>query len=158
MAACVFCGIVAGSEPARIRHVWDDVIAIDPLRPITNGHLLVLPRVHVPDATTDPEVSAGTMRAAAEIAVPPCHFITSAGSAASQTVFHLHLHIVPRRDCDGLDLRWTKQDTGSEHRFWDGPRSRETGTCCAPNRCDGVDAGDAFRRRLQVFAELGRCR
>lgn len=114
MPSCVFCRIIAGNEPANIRHVWDYAIAIDPLKPLTSGHILVLPRVHVPDATTDPTVSAATMRAAAEIATPPCHLITSAGSTASQTVFHLHLHVVPRRDGDGLELRWSKPDHGAK--------------------------------------------
>jgi histidine triad (HIT) family protein len=52
------------------------------------------------------------MSAAAELATPPCNIITSAGSDATQTVFHLHLHVVPRRAGDGLALPWTGDHRG----------------------------------------------
>jgi histidine triad (HIT) family protein len=79
---------------------------------VTDGHLLVVPTVHVRDATQDPGVTAFTMAAAAELAkeAGPCNIITSAGAEATQTVFHLHLHIVPRREGDGLTLPWTTQE------------------------------------------------
>lgn len=104
--ACVFCQIVRGAS-AEVVATWPDALAIQPLRPVVAGHLLVLPRVHVPDAMTDPVVTAATMQRAASIAHPPCNLITSAGWAATQTVFHLHIHIVPRSDGDGLHLPWT---------------------------------------------------
>jgi histidine triad (HIT) family protein len=54
----------------------------------------------------DPAVSAAAMRAASELAVAPCNLITSAGREATQSVFHLHLHVVPRRENDRLALPW----------------------------------------------------
>jgi histidine triad (HIT) family protein len=51
-------------------------------------------------------VTAAVMRRAAELATPPCNIITSAGTEATQTVFHLHVHIVPREAGDGLELPW----------------------------------------------------
>ena len=114
-ARCVFCDIVAGIAPATIVHRWPDTndrfdaVAIAPLNPVTVGHLLVIPARHVPDFTADPEVAATVMRYAAEIAEPPANVITSAGRDATQTVEHLHLHIVPRRYGDGLTLPWTGQ-------------------------------------------------
>ncbi|WP_326646634.1 HIT domain-containing protein [Streptosporangium sp. NBC_01755] len=104
--ACVFCQIVAGQAPARIVAEWDDTLAIRPLNPVTDGHVLVIPKRHVADAAEDPAVSAVVMRAAAELAVPPYNIITSAGREATQSVFHLHLHIVPRKESDGLALPW----------------------------------------------------
>jgi histidine triad (HIT) family protein len=104
--ACVFCAIVAGDAPATVVYRWPDALAIVPLGPVTRGHLLVIPTVHVPDALADPDVTAATMRAAAELATGPCNLITSVGREATQSVFHLHVHIVPRAAGDGLALPW----------------------------------------------------
>jgi histidine triad (HIT) family protein len=104
---CVFCDIVAGRAPADIFHEWDDALAIVPLNPVTPGHLLVIPKIHVADVGHDPEISAATMRRAAELAASQwCNVITSRGRVATQSVFHLHLHIVPRAENDGLALPW----------------------------------------------------
>ncbi|AEY85311.1 hypothetical protein SHJG_p1121 (plasmid) [Streptomyces hygroscopicus subsp. jinggangensis 5008] len=77
------------------------------------GHVFVLPRVHVEDAGTDPEVTAAVMRRAAELMAehPAANLITSKGAAATQTVYHLHVHVVPRQEGDGLPLPWTPQHT-----------------------------------------------
>jgi histidine triad (HIT) family protein len=104
---CVFCRIVAEVEPATIVRRWTDAIAVRPLSPVADGHLLVIPRQHVVDATEAPYVTAGTMLRAASVAAPPCNIITSAGPEATQTVQHLHIHVVPRRAGDGLALPWT---------------------------------------------------
>lgn len=106
---CVFCDIVAGRAPAEIFHEWEDAIAFVPLNPVTEGHLLVIPKVHVADVGHDPYVSATTMQRAAQLAATQwCNVITSRGRVATQTVFHLHFHIVPRREDDGLALPWTE--------------------------------------------------
>lgn len=107
MEDCVFCRIVAGQEPAKVVARWEDVIAIVPLNPVTEGHVLVIPNAHVRDATEDPIITASVMARAAYLAKSPCNIITSAGEEATQTVFHLHVHIVPRRKGDGLHLPWT---------------------------------------------------
>jgi histidine triad (HIT) family protein len=112
---CVFCAIVAGRAPVSLVREWPDAIAIRPLNPVTTGHVLVIPRVHVADVGTDPGVSAVVMGAAAQLAAehPAANVITSRGTAATQTVFHLHLHVVPRETGDGLPLPWTpQQDSG----------------------------------------------
>lgn len=108
---CVFCAIVDGTAPATIVAEWAEAIAIVPLGPVTDGHVLVLPRAHVADATASPYISGAVMRRAAEYAErhQAVNLITSRGKAATQTVFHLHVHIVPRRDGDGLALPWTEQ-------------------------------------------------
>ncbi|MDJ0345227.1 HIT domain-containing protein [Streptomyces sp. H10-C2] len=108
MAACPFCEIVAGRAPATIVREWPDALAIVPLGPVVDGHLLIIPKVHVADFSEDPDVSAATMRRAAELAdgTNPANIITSRGRAATQSVFHLHLHLVPRAAGDGLALPW----------------------------------------------------
>ncbi|AVT38014.1 HIT family protein [Plantactinospora sp. BB1] len=112
---CVFCAITRGQEPATIIRRWSDAIAITPRHPVTAGHTLIIPVRHVQDVTEDPDVSAATMRAASELAVPPCNIITSAGPEATQTVFHLHLHLVPRTSTDLLSLPWDpRQSAGGE--------------------------------------------
>lgn len=95
------------------------IIVFEPLNPVTPGHMLVVPRRHVRDAMEDPEVTARVFQVAAEYAryrsLPgfgQFNFISSAGEDATQTVFHLHVHVVPRRRDDGLVLPWTGQSSG----------------------------------------------
>lgn len=108
MTDCVFCEIVAGQAPATIVREWDDALAIVPLGPVVDGHTLVIPKQHVADFGEDPEVSATTMRRAAELAAgdQAMNVITSRGREATQSVWHLHLHLVPRAENDGLALPW----------------------------------------------------
>lgn len=110
---CPFCQILCGIGRVTWVRNWGTVHAFVPLNPVTEGHVLVVPHKHVRDVAEDPDVSAATMRAAAELArdVGPCNVITSAGPEATQTVFHLHLHVVPRRPGDGLALPWTPKET-----------------------------------------------
>lgn len=104
---CPFCDIIAGRAPAQFVAEWDDAIAITPLNPVVDGHTLVIPRIHVADVGQDPHVSAATMRRAAQLASTQwCNIITSRGRVATQSVFHLHLHVVPRAENDGLALPW----------------------------------------------------
>lgn len=113
MTDCPFCEIAAGRAPASIVREWDETLAIEPLNPVVEGHVLVIPREHVTDFAADPVVSAHTAYRAAELAgdypAGAMNLITSRGPAATQTVFHLHLHLVPRRPGDGLALPWTGQ-------------------------------------------------
>lgn len=107
---CPFCEIAAGRAPATIIREWPDALAIVPLGPVVDGHTLVIPKTHVTDFAADPVVAAATMSRAAELAgthpASPMNLITSRGRAATQSVFHLHLHLVPRAENDGLALPW----------------------------------------------------
>ncbi|QFU85727.1 HIT family protein [Amycolatopsis sp. YIM 10] len=109
--ACTFCAIAAGQAPATIVRQWPDTVAIRPRTGVNAGHVLVVPRAHVTDMAADPAVAATTMARAAELAAEhqAVNVITSRGSAATQTVFHLHIHVVPRTEGDGLPLPWTTQ-------------------------------------------------
>ena len=110
-ASCVFCDIVAGRAPATIVREWPEAIAFVPLNPVTPGHTLVIPRRHVRDAGQNPLITKEVMGCAAVLMgeLPSANLITSQGSAATQTVPHLHAHVVPRRPGDGLPLPWTPQ-------------------------------------------------
>jgi len=110
---CPFCEIVAGRAPAEIVHEWEDALAIVPLNPVVEGHLLVIPKIHVADVGHVPDVSAIAMKRAAQVAASQwCNVITSRGRVATQSVFHLHLHVVPRAEGDGLALPWDPSGAG----------------------------------------------
>lgn len=107
--SCVFCRIVVGDEPTTLVREWPDALAFVPLKPVVEGHTLVVPKEHVPDFTADPEASALAMYRAAELVQwtnHPMNLITSKGREATQSVLHLHLHLVPRSEGDGLALPW----------------------------------------------------
>lgn len=108
---CAFCHHLA---PESILYRWTSplsgaIYVVRPLNPVTEGHVLVVPERHVTDFTSSPRLSALVMDTAASWAreeMGDCNLITSAGPYATQTVFHLHVHLVPRRAGDGLCLPW----------------------------------------------------
>jgi histidine triad (HIT) family protein len=113
---CVFCAIARGKDQS-VDVVCEDAgwVAFFPLDPATPGHTLVIPRDHVRDlwraeSKVVSELVIGAIRVgnAIQAALHPdgMNLITSAGSAAEQTVFHLHLHVVPRWRNDGFDQIW----------------------------------------------------
>lgn len=119
MSDCVFCDIAAGrvdKMPSHFADIGDSVI-FEPLNPVTSGHLLVVPKRHVRNAAEDPGLTASVMRAASVLAGtwPAANIITSLGRVATQSVFHLHIHVVPRRPGDGLHLPWTGQAPAPTH-------------------------------------------
>lgn len=84
-------------------------IAIVPLSPVVPGHVLVIPKIHVDDFSENPDVSASAMQFASMLARAyggEYNLITSKGRNATQSVFHLHIHLVPRKYNDGLALPW----------------------------------------------------
>lgn len=119
MPDCPFCAIAAGEAPATIVREWPDALAIRPRSGgVNDSHVLVIPRVHVADAGVDPEVTAAVMRRAAELVRerPSANLITSKGLPATQSVFHLHVHVITRAANDGFPLPWTPQQAAKENR------------------------------------------
>lgn len=109
MNPCVFCEIVAGRAPADVVQRTERTIAIVPLGPVVDGHALFIPRTHITDTADDPWLSADTVVAASIYAARqgrPFNLITSTGREATQSVFHLHWHYVPRAADDGLMVPW----------------------------------------------------
>ncbi|WP_343600127.1 HIT family protein [Mycobacterium sp.] len=110
---CVFCAIVAGDAPAVRVYEDDDHLAILDIRPFTRGHTLVLPRRHTVDLTDTPaETLAGMVAIGQRIAraaratelADATNIAINDGRAAFQTVFHIHLHVLPRRTGDKLSV------------------------------------------------------
>ena len=106
---CPFCKRIRAGKfdgPARL-----GCVTFEPLNPVTPGHRLVVPITHFEAADDDPERTGWAFRVAAELArrddLAAFNLITSAGPAATQTVKHLHVHIIPRHPGDGLMLPWT---------------------------------------------------
>lgn len=104
---CPFCAIIAGLAPAEDFHDWGHVVSFTPLNPVTEGHMLFVPKAHLRDATEDfPTTGWVFTHAAMWAGDMEANLITSIGPAATQSVFHLHVHVVPRRPGDGLHLPW----------------------------------------------------
>lgn len=109
---CPFCNYAGPSPILRDESGAQGYIVIEPLNPVVPGHVLVIPKLHVPDAPSNPRIAGEAMYVAASWAQDKlrdvdCNIITSAGDAATQTVRHLHVHVVPRRSGDGLMLPWS---------------------------------------------------
>lgn len=109
-AACPFCEIAAGRAPATILWEGTDAMVIVPLDPVGPGHVLAIPYAHVSDWAESPVATGAATRAAIYYArqegLGDCNLITSRGPMSTQSVYHLHLHIVPRFYRDGLALPW----------------------------------------------------
>lgn len=112
MSACVFCAIAQGRSPAQVVYSDDDVVAFLDIRPITRGHTLVIPRRHSSGLTDLPSDLGGAMLSAAQlvagglrassIGADGINLAVNDGRAAFQTVFHTHMHVVPRHTGDKL--------------------------------------------------------
>lgn len=112
--SCVFCAIVAGEAPAIRVYEDDDYLGILDIRPFTRGHTLVIPKRHSVDLTDTPPESVAAMavigqRIASAARQSGLHadgnnIVINDGKAAFQSVFHIHLHVVPRRSGDKLSF------------------------------------------------------
>lgn len=113
---CPFCAIASGRDPsAHVVAQGPEWVAFFPLEPATAGHTLVIPRTHMADVWSAPSDLAGPLMRAvmqvgqavrSELEPQGMNLISSAGGAAEQTVFHLHLHLVPRWEGDGFARIW----------------------------------------------------
>ncbi|HTN79496.1 MAG TPA: HIT family protein [Acidimicrobiales bacterium] len=107
--ACPFCGIVAGTEPAHIVLADDIAVAFLDRRPVFPGHVLVVPREHVetfldlpPDRVGPLMERAQRVAAAMESGLGADGSFVAMNNRVSQSVAHVHVHVVPRRRGDGL--------------------------------------------------------
>lgn len=120
---CEFCDIARGDAAAEVICDGNEWVAFFPINPATPGHTLVIPRIHASnlwelDASTAARLMTAVVRVGRAIdrALSPdgMNLITSAGRTAEQTVFHVHLHVVPRWENDGFGQIWPTQ-----HRYQD---------------------------------------
>jgi histidine triad (HIT) family protein len=112
---CIFCGIVAGDVPGQIVDSDERTVAFMDINPATRGHSLVVPRAHSADLLeiSDEDLEAA-MLAARRLSrrikntLDPAgiNVLNACGAAAWQTVFHFHLHVIPRYEDDPLELPW----------------------------------------------------
>jgi histidine triad (HIT) family protein len=118
---CIFCKIVAGELPATIIDEDERTLAFMDINPATRGHALVIPREHSTDLLSIPlEDLDACMRAAQRLAhrfkealgADGINLLNSCGAAAWQTVFHFHLHVIPRYEDDPLRLPWVPEGGG----------------------------------------------
>jgi histidine triad (HIT) family protein len=113
---CLFCKIVAGEIPATRVREDERTVAFMDINPATRGHLLVVPRAHATDLLEVGEEDLAACAAAARelaaslkerLGADGVNLLNSCGRAAWQTVFHFHVHVIPRYAGDPLRLPWT---------------------------------------------------
>jgi histidine triad (HIT) family protein len=112
---CIFCQILAGRIPATIVGEDERTVAFMDINPATRGHVLVIPREHAEDLlSVDPDdlraVAVASQRQAAlakeRLGADGINLVNSCGALAWQTVFHFHMHVIPRYVDDPLQLPW----------------------------------------------------
>ncbi len=120
---CLFCGIVDGSIPSETIDSDERTVAFMDINPATKGHALVVPRAHSADLLeiSDEDLTATTLaarRLAARmkdvLGADGVNLINACGAAAWQTVFHFHIHVVPRYEDDPLKLPWIPEPGNSD--------------------------------------------
>ncbi len=114
-SSCVFCRIVGGQAEASLVYADDVVVAFLDSHPVTEGHVLVVPRRHASDLSAlDPDSGTSMFAVARRLALaarsgpgaaPGVNLHLADGAAAGQTVFHAHLHVIPRYSGDGFGFR-----------------------------------------------------
>jgi histidine triad (HIT) family protein len=113
---CIFCKILAGELSSTIVDEDERTIAFMDIAPATRGHALVIPRAHSPDLlSVDPGDLAAVAQASRRLAArmrerlgaEGVNLVNSCGALAWQTVFHFHMHVIPRYPDDPLRLPWT---------------------------------------------------
>lgn len=120
---CIFCKIVAGELPATIVGEDERTISFMDISPATRGHALVIPREHSADLLSIERedltaVALASQRLAGRIkqrlGADGVNLLNSCGAVAFQTVFHFHMHVIPRYEGDSLRLPWVPAAGNSE--------------------------------------------
>jgi histidine triad (HIT) family protein len=120
---CLFCGIVAGSVPSETIDSDERTVAFMDINPATPGHALVVPREHSADLMEigEEDLTATTLaaqrlakRMKGVLDADGIDLINACGAAAWQTVFHFHIHVVPRYEGDPLKLPWVPEPGDSD--------------------------------------------
>lgn len=120
---CIFCKIVAGEMPATRVAEDERTVAFMDISPATRGHALVIPRAHAGDlAEIGPEDLAACAHMAKRVAARQrevlgadgVNLLNAWGRAAWQSVFHFHIHVIPRYQGDPLRLPWTPAQGDSD--------------------------------------------
>lgn len=120
---CIFCKIANGEIPSQTLYEDDTFRVILDLGPATKGHALILPKSHYRNLYDLPEETAGeAMKLAKKMAVKMTerlgsegfNLVQNNGDLAGQTVFHFHMHLIPRYQADGQTIGWKPQEVTQE--------------------------------------------
>jgi histidine triad (HIT) family protein len=120
---CIFCKIVAGELPATFVDEDERTISFMDISPATRGHALVIPREHSADLLTVEREDLTAVALAAQrlagrmkerLGADGVNLLNSCGAVAFQTVFHFHVHVIPRYEGDSLRLPWVPAAGDSE--------------------------------------------
>lgn len=123
MSDCIFCKIVAKEIPCEKIYEDDDVMAFLDIRPISEGHTIVIPKKHIQDLETISHEELFDLASMVKniglamingLGVKGYSVFMDNKSVANQHVPHIHFHVVPRAEGDGLD-RWPQQDRYAEN-------------------------------------------
>jgi len=126
---CIFCAIVAGAAPCHRVHEEERIVSFMDIAPVGDGHLLIVPKAHADDLLeVDPATLADVVRASQRLAFAlkralgpdgiGVHQLN--GAAAGQTVFHYHMHLIPRNHGDPIAFHGRRQ--GDPARLADNAR------------------------------------
>ncbi|NIM93611.1 MAG: HIT domain-containing protein [Anaerolineales bacterium] len=114
--SCIFCKIIAGQAEASFVHKDDKVTAFMDIQPLVRGHLLIVPNYHTPNLTELADEYAGHMfkvgrrlaqaLRASGLRCDGVNLYLADGVTAGQSVFHTHLHVIPRHIKDGFRIHF----------------------------------------------------
>ena len=124
MSDCIFCKIAAGEIPSRKIYEDKDLIAIMDLNPTSKGHSLIIPKEHCTNIyDIDEDIAAKVMKTAKKLATKMTvalncdgfNLLQNNGETAGQTMFHFHMHLIPRyKDADNNMLKFTSVSFSDE--------------------------------------------
>lgn len=125
MSDCIFCKIANGEIPSATLYEDEDFRVILDLGPASKGHALILPKAHAANIyEISDDMAAKAMILAKKMATKmtealKCdgfNIVQNNGEPAGQTVFHFHMHLIPRYKGDGVGLTWTPGELSDEVR------------------------------------------
>ena len=120
---CIFCMIANGDIPSKMLYEDEEFKVILDLGPATKGHALILPKNHYHDLYDLPDETVGkvmllakkmAMHMTEKLKCDGFNLVQNNGEAAGQTVFHFHLHLIPRYEEDGQTLGWKSLELSQE--------------------------------------------
>jgi histidine triad (HIT) family protein len=120
---CIFCKLANGEIPTNAIYEDDDFKVILDMSPATKGHALILPKEHFPDLyQVDDEIAGKAMKLAKKLAIVmtdklQCdgfNLVQNNGEAAGQTIFHFHIHLIPRYNHDSVESLWSPGESTQE--------------------------------------------
>ena len=121
--SCIFCLLAGGDIPTAKIYEDEDLTVILDAGPATKGHALILPKDHYKDITEVPQELLGKMMTVAAkvgnaqkkaLGATGFNTLANTGESAGQTVFHCHIHVIPRYDGEDVICGWTPKEADSE--------------------------------------------